>query len=193
MVVVGIVIAIIIKSGNSSNRGSNGSSSNTIRSHSTESSKSSNCSLVTVIVIVVRAFTEAWERYICHIISQLPIQGHQTSDSPFTVVLCLLSAKFLRPTTKLQMLIRVPPKPSSHPSLLLARTGPENSHDNLRLVSWGIARPQPAIQSEGKHCKHSRKSSINWLCARLLKVLKYHEKSNLEISAVAYFINPIVM
>ena len=130
MVGVGVVIAIIIKSGNSSNRGSNGSSSNSIRSHSTESSKSSNCSLVTVVavvVIVVRAFTEAWERYICRIISQFPIQGHQTSDSPLTVVLWLLWAKFLRPKTKLQIMLRVPAKPSSHPSLLLARTGPENS------------------------------------------------------------------
>ena len=72
MVVVGVVIAIIIKSGNSSNRGSNGSSSNTIRSHSTESSNSSNCSLVTVVavvVIVVRAFRGLGKVYLSHHLS----------------------------------------------------------------------------------------------------------------------------
>lgn len=71
MVVVGVVIAIIIKSGNSSNRGSNGSSSNSIRSHSTESSKSSNCSLVTVVavVVIVRAFRGLGKVYLSHHLS----------------------------------------------------------------------------------------------------------------------------
>ena len=33
--------------------------------------------------------------------------------------------------------------------------------------------------------------AINQLCVRLLKVSRYYEKLKLEISAVAYFINPM--
>lgn len=84
---------------------------------------------------------------------------------------------------------------SSHSSLLLARTGPQSSDANLRLLSWGKmgylnASTSHSLAKENIFSTPER-VAINWLHARLLRVSRYYEKLELEISAIAYFINPI--